>query len=107
MLDDFSVDKRGLHRRLTGGLKRVNNKRVYTPTAIFTHWDTETDTTTAPADPTTSESHSLAMSRAVVMFAPALDIVTAVDLCGRRAACIHPRMIAGSLLELCSPSVLD
>ncbi|RPD57237.1 hypothetical protein L226DRAFT_466008 [Lentinus tigrinus ALCF2SS1-7] len=59
MLDDLSLDKRGLHRRLTGGLKRVNNKRVYTPTAIFTHWDTATDTTTsAPAQPTTSE-HSL------------------------------------------------
>ena len=107
MLDDLSLDKRGLHRRLTGGLKRVNNKRVYTPTAIFTHWDTETETTTAPADPTTSESHLLPMSGAVEMPALELGIVAAVDLCGRRAACIHPRMIAGSLLELCSPSVLD
>ncbi|TFK85280.1 hypothetical protein K466DRAFT_588244 [Polyporus arcularius HHB13444] len=53
MFAGLSLDKRGLHRRLTGGLKRVN-KRVYTPTAIFTHEATTTDIITPPAAPTTT-----------------------------------------------------
>ena len=44
MLDDFSVDKRGLHRRVSGGLKRLNKRWVFTPTAIFTPVPTATST---------------------------------------------------------------
>ncbi|KAI0701145.1 hypothetical protein C8T65DRAFT_656859 [Cerioporus squamosus] len=56
MFAGLSLDKRGLHRRLTGGLKRVN-KRVFTPTAVFSDWDSSFDTSTTPAAPTTSEYH--------------------------------------------------
>ncbi|KAI0832038.1 hypothetical protein BC628DRAFT_1407567 [Trametes gibbosa] len=48
MLDDLLVEKRAVHRRV-GGLRRLN-KRVYTPTAIFT---TPSDTIALPA--TTSQ----------------------------------------------------
>ncbi|KAI0351322.1 hypothetical protein OH77DRAFT_1439307 [Trametes cingulata] len=48
---DVQIDKRGVHRRLSAGVRRLN-KRVFTPTAIFTPFPTDTDTDT-PVPPTT------------------------------------------------------
>ncbi|CDO69693.1 hypothetical protein BN946_scf184851.g81 [Trametes cinnabarina] len=52
MLDDIQIDKRGLHRRVGAGVRRLN-KRVYIPTAIFTPYPTDTDPVDTPA--TTSQ----------------------------------------------------
>ncbi|KAI9067927.1 hypothetical protein FKP32DRAFT_1562756 [Trametes sanguinea] len=52
MLDDIQIDKRGLHRRLGAGVRRLN-KRVYIPTAVFTPYPTDSDTVNNPA--TTSQ----------------------------------------------------
>ncbi|KAI0364542.1 hypothetical protein BV20DRAFT_955993 [Pilatotrama ljubarskyi] len=43
MLGDAQIDKRGVHRRLSAGVRRLN-KRVFTPTAVFTPFPTDTDT---------------------------------------------------------------
>ncbi|EJF58088.1 hypothetical protein DICSQDRAFT_157016 [Dichomitus squalens LYAD-421 SS1] len=53
MLDDFSVDKRDLHRRVSGGVKRLNKRWVYTPTAIFTPAQSPATTSSSVDNPFT------------------------------------------------------
>ena len=50
MLDNFIVDKRGLHRRVVGA-RNLLKHRVFTPTAIFTPFPSDTTTTTTEQPP--------------------------------------------------------
>ncbi|KAH9857301.1 hypothetical protein C2E23DRAFT_383939 [Lenzites betulinus] len=94
MLGEFLVENRAVHRRV-GGVRRLN-KRVFTPTAIFTDFPTAivTDTTTQPvvdtdtALPTTSAAAPAATSTtslanpvqptATLLTNPATDSTSAV-----------------------------
>ncbi|KAM5536960.1 hypothetical protein V8D89_009389, partial [Ganoderma adspersum] len=87
MLDDFIVDKRGFHRRVAA--RNPLKHRVFTPTAIFTPFSSDTTTTTEQPPDGWQEGRNAVLSGGNVSHVAASKAETR-DYTVRRSSLYHP-----------------